>query len=118
MTTVLFYVIIYSVSLMLFMSIGIAISSVWDNLTGFGISTGITILFIVIFGITTPSFEQMIENDYYAMLENRPKCIDADKVSLGCKKDYIVWQKDSIAKQYSYDSVKVMLDNEQKEILK
>jgi hypothetical protein len=103
---------------MLFLVIGIAISSVCDNLTGFGISTGITILFIVIFGVTTPSFEQMIENDYYAMLENKPKCIDASNVSLGCKKDYIVWQKDSITKQYSYDSVKVMLDNEQKEILK
>lgn len=118
MTTVLFYVILYSVSIMLFLVIGIAISSVWDNLSGFGISTGVTILFIVIFGITTPSFEQMIENDYYAMLENRPKCIDAGNVSLGCKKDYIVWQKDSIMKQYRYDSVKVMLDNEQKEILK
>ena len=118
MTTILFYVILYSISIMLFLAIGIAISSVWDNLSGFGISTGITILFIVIFGVTTPSFEQMIENDYYAMLENRPKCIDASNVSLGCKKDYIVWQKDSITKQYRYDSVKVMLDNEQKEILK
>ena len=118
MTTVLFYVILYSISIMLFLVIGIAISSIWDNLTGFGISTGITILFIVIFGVTTPSFEQMIENDYYAMLENRPKCIDSDKVSLGCKKDYIVWQKDSITKQYKYDSAKVMLDNEQREILK
>ena len=118
MTTILFYVILYSISIMLFFFFFIAISSVWDNLSGFGISTGITILFIVIFGVTTPSFEQMIENDYYAMLENRPKCIDADKVSLGCKKDYIVWQKDSITKQYRYDSVKVMLDNEQKEIFK
>ena len=81
-----------------------------DNI-GFAIGTVATVLFIVIFVSCTPSTEQMIENDYYAMMEDRPKCIDAGDVSLGCKKDYIDWQKDSIEKQHKYDSVKVKLEN-------
>lgn len=71
------------------------------------------ILFMVLYANLTPSNEQMIENDYYAMLEDRPKCIDAGDVSLvslGCKIDYIDWQRDSIEKQHIYDSVKVKLD--------
>jgi hypothetical protein len=53
----------------------------------------------------------MIENDYHAMMKNRPKCIDNGDTSLGCKKNYIDWQKDSIEKQHKYDSVKVKLEN-------
>ena len=93
------------------MAVGIAVSSVLGESAGFGISAAITIIFVIIFGIATPSFEQMAENDYYTMLEDRPKCIDAGDVSLGCKKDYIDWQKDSIVKHHKYDSVKVKLEN-------
>ena len=82
-----------------------------DDDVGFGIGTVATALFVIFFSILTPSDEQMIENDYYAMLEDRPKCIDAGDVSLGCKMDYIDWQRDSIEKQHIYDSVKVKLDN-------
>lgn len=86
--------------------------------SAFAISTVATLLFIWLFIICTPGTEQMVENDYYAMMEDRSKCIDAGDVSLGCKKDYIDWQKDSIEKQHKYDSVKVKLENLQKEILK
>ncbi len=81
-----------------------------DNI-GFAIGTVAAVLFIVIFVSCTPSSEQMIENDYHAMMEDRPKCIDNGDTSLGCKKDYIDWQKDSIEKQHKYDSVKVKLEN-------
>jgi len=82
-----------------------------DDSAGFGIGVAATALFIGLFVSCTPSSEQMIENDYIAMKEDRPKCIDAGDVSLGCKKDYIDWQKDSIEKQHMYDSVKVKLEN-------
>lgn len=84
----------------------------------FGVGAGVTALFILLYANLTPSTEQMIENDYYSMMKDRPKCIDAVDVSLGCKKEYIDWQKDSIEKQHKYDSVKVKLENLQKEILK
>jgi high-affinity K+ transport system ATPase subunit B len=82
-----------------------------DNDSGFAIGIVVTILFVVLFANLTPSTAQMVENDYYAMMEDRPKCIDAGDVSLGCKKDYIDWQKDSVDKQHKYDSVKVKLEN-------
>jgi high-affinity K+ transport system ATPase subunit B len=82
-----------------------------DNDSGFAIGIVVTILFVVLFANLTPSTAQMVENDYYAMMEDRPKCIDAGDVSLGCKKDYIDWQKDSVEKQHKYDSVKVKLEN-------
>lgn len=44
-----------------------------DNDVGFGIGTLATALFVIFFTLLTPSDEQMIENDYYAMLEDRPK---------------------------------------------
>lgn len=110
MTTPLFWTILYSVSIILFLAIGITVSSIRGNSVGFGISACVTIIFVLIFCIATPNFEQMIENDYYTMPE-RPKCIEAGNVSLGCKKDYIVWQKDSIVKRHKYDSVKVKLEN-------
>ena len=77
----------------------------------FGVGAGVTALFILLYANLTPSTEQMIENDYYAMLKDRPNCIDSSDVSLGCKKEYIDWQKDSIEKQHKYDSVKVKLEN-------
>lgn len=77
----------------------------------FGIGAAVTALFILLYANLTPSTEQLTENDYYAMMKDRPKCIDAVDVSLGCKKDYIDWQKDSIEKQHKYDSVKVKLEN-------
>ena len=89
-----------------------------DDSVGFTIGAVATILFVLLFANLTPSMEQMIENNYYAMIDDRPKCIDTGDVSLGCKKDYINWQKDSIKRQHQYDSVKVKLENLQKEILK
>lgn len=119
MTTVIFdsILIIGAVTVFCAVSLSMTVLLDGDNI-GFAIGTVATVLFIVIFVSCTPSTEQMIENDYYAMMEDRPKCIDAGDVSLGCKKDYIDWQKDSIEKQHKYDSVKVKLENLQKEILK
>ena len=111
MTTTLFYAILTTGCLILFVGTGIALSAIMEDSIGIGIAVGITIAFVFIYVSATPSTEQMTENDYYAMLEDRPKCIDAGDVSLGCKKDYIVWQKDSIEKQHKYDSLKVMLEN-------
>ena len=111
MTTPIFYAILIVVSLILFLVIGIAVSAVLGESRGFWISAFITLFFGLIFCIATPSSEQMVENNYYAMLEDRPKCIDTGDTCLGCKKDYIDWQKDSVIKQHKYDSVKVMLDN-------
>lgn len=93
MTTPLFYVLLIAISSLLLISFGIVFSLILDDSIGFGISVVITVIFILIFSIATPSTEQMVENNYYAMLEDRPKCIDAVNVSLGCKKDYIYWQK-------------------------
>ena len=117
MTTPLFYVLLFAVSLILFWGIGILISDVLDDKIGFGISGVITLIYVIIFCIATPNFQEMTENDKYTMLE-KPECIDVGNVSLGCKKDYIVWQRDSIALQHKYDSVKTKLENIQKEILK
>ena len=110
MTTTLFYAILTTGWLILFAGTGIALSAIMEDSIGIGIAAVITIAFVFIYGAATPSMEQMTENDYYAMLEDRPKCIDAGDVSLGCKKDYIVWQKDSVEKQHKYDSLKVMLE--------
>ena len=119
MTIELFVAILVIVGSILFIGIGIILSSaLQDSVEGFGISTIITIFFVLIFGLATPSMEQMIENDYHAMLKDRPKCIDAGDTSLGCKKDYIDWQRDSIEKRRKYDSAKVKLENLQKEVLK
>lgn len=112
MTTTLFYAILTTGCLILFVGTGIALSAIMEDSIGIGIAAVITIAFVFIYGAATPSMEQMTENDYYAMLEDRPKCIDAGDVSLGCKKDYIVWQKDRVEKQRKYDSVKVMLEND------
>lgn len=117
MTTTLFSVLLLAVSIILFLGIGIPLSFALGDTAGIGISAGITIIFISIFCAATPSQEQMTENDYYAMLEDRPKCIDAGDASLGCKKDYIEWQKDSIEKQHKYDSAKDKLKNIQNEII-
>ena len=111
MTTTLFYAILTTGGLILFVGTGIALSAIMEDSIGIGIASVITIAFVFIYGAATPSMEQMTENDYYAMLEDRPKCIDAGDVSLGCKKDYIVWQKDSVEKQHKYDSLKVILEN-------
>lgn len=118
MTTAIFEVILIIGAVIIFGAVSFLMVSILDDATGFAIGSGATLLFIWLLIICTPSTEQMIENDYYAMMEDRPKCIDAGDVSLGCKKDYIVWQKDSIEKQHKYDSVKVKLENLQKEILK
>jgi hypothetical protein len=119
MTTIVFTTILIIVPLFIFVAVSLPLMILFvGDVTGWVTGIVAAVLFTLFFMILTPSTEQMVENDYYAMMENRPKCIDSDKVSLGCKKDYIVWQKDSITKQYKYDSVKVMLDNEQREILK
>lgn len=111
MTSTLFDSIMIIGAVLIFCAVSFLMVSLLDDSIGFAISIVITILFVVLFANLTPSWEQIIENDYHAMMEDRPKCIDAGDVSLGCKKDYIDWQKDSIVKQHKYDSVKVKLEN-------
>jgi NhaP-type Na+/H+ and K+/H+ antiporter len=94
-----------------FCAVSFLMVSLLNDSVGFCIAFISTLLFVVLFANLTPSMEQIIENDYIAMKEDRPKCIDVGDVSLGCKKDYIDWQKDSIEKQHKYDSVKVKLEN-------
>jgi hypothetical protein len=119
MTTIVFTTILIIVPLFIIIAVSFPMMSLFDgDAAGWFIGIVIDVLFILFFMILTPSTEQMIENDYYAMMEDRPKCIGVGDVSLGCKKDYIDWQKDSVEKQHKYDSVKVMLENRQKEILK
>jgi uncharacterized membrane protein required for colicin V production len=112
MTTTIFTTILIIGAVITFFAVSFLMVSLLDDLVGFVIGAVATILFIGLFVSCTPSNEQMIENDYYAMMEDRPKCIDAGDVSLGCKKDYIEWQKDSIEKQHKYDSAKVKLENQ------
>ncbi len=111
MTTPIYYVLLIVISLLLFWGIGLLISDLIDDTLGFAISGCMTLIFVIIYCNVTPSSEQMVENNYYAMLEDKPKCIVAGNVNLGCEKDYILWQKDSIEKQHKYDSVKVLLKN-------
>ena len=119
MTTTLFVIIPIIGATALFIGCALTLMTILSSETdSIACAIIITIIFIVGYCIFTPSMEQMIENNYYAMMEDRPNCIDAGDVSLGCKKEYIDWQKDSIEKQHRYDSVKVKLENLQKEILK
>lgn len=119
MTTTLFMVLIITGSIILCLGCALSLSTVIDNdNVCVLLSFAIAFIFVAGFSLLTPSTNQMIENDYYAMLYDRPECIDASNVSLGCKEKYIDWQKDSIEKQRKYDSVKVVLDNKQKELLK
>lgn len=112
MTTVIFTTILVLGAVIIFCAVSFPMMKLFDgDSAGWAIGVVVTILFVVLFSILTPSSEQMIENDYHAMMEDRPKCIDAGDVSLGCKKDYIDWRKDSIEKQHKYDSVKVKLEN-------
>lgn len=112
MTTSIFMTILVICAVLIFGIVSFLMMSILDNSdSGFVIGIVVSILFVVLFANLTPSTAQMVENDYYAMMEDRPKCIDAGDVSLGCKKDYIDWQKDSVEKQHKYDSVKVKLEN-------
>jgi hypothetical protein len=112
MTTTIFMTILIIGAVLIFGIVSFLMMSILDNSdSGFVIGIVVSILFVVLFANLTPSTAQMVENDYYAMMEDRPKCIDVGDVSLGCKKDYIDWQKDSIEKQHKYDSVKVKLEN-------
>ena len=112
MTTTIFMTILIIGAVLIFCVVSFLMVSILDdNDSGFAVGIVVTILFVVLFANLTPSTAQMVENDYYAMIEDRPKCIDAGDVSLGCKKDYIVWQKDSVEKQHKYDSLKVILEN-------
>ena len=112
MTTTIFMTILIIGAVLIFGVVSFLMVSILDdNDSGFDVGIVVTILFVVLFANLTPSTAQMVENDYYAMMEDRPKCIDAGDRSLGCKKDYIDWQKDSIEKQRKYDSVKVKLEN-------
>ena len=111
MTSSIFMTILIIGAVLIF-AVSFLMMSILDNSDSvFAIGLIVTILFAVLFANLTPSTAQMVENDYHAMMEDRPKCIDAGDVSLGCKKDYIDWQKDSIVKQHKYDSVKVKLEN-------
>jgi hypothetical protein len=113
MTTTIFITILIIGAVIIFCAVSFPMMEILNgDSVGFGIGVAATVLFIGLFVSCTPSCEQMIENDYHAMMEDRPKCIDAGDVSLGCKKDYINWQKDSIEKQHKYDSVKVKLENQ------
>ena len=111
MTSVIFMTILVIGAVLIFGAVSFLMVSLLNDETGFAVSIAVTALFVILFANLTPSTEQMIENDYHAMMEDRPKCIDAGDVSLGCKKDYIEWQKDSIEMQHKYDSVKVKLEN-------
>lgn len=112
MTTSIFMTILVICAVLIFGIVSFLMMSILDNSdSGFAIGIVVAILFVVIFANLTPSTAQMVENDYYAMMEDRPKCIDSGDRSLGCKKDYIDWQKDSVEKQHKYDSVKVKLEN-------
>ena len=112
MTTTLFVSLLLIGGTVLFLGCALTLMNMLDSEnTGIACAFIITIIFIVGYCIFTPSMEQMTENNYYAMLKDRPNCIDDRYVSLGCKKDYIDWQKDSIEKQHEYDSVKVKLEN-------
>lgn len=112
MTTIIFMTILIIGAVLIFGVVSLQMMKLFDDdSAGFGIGVAATALFIGLFVSCTPSSEQMIENDYHAMMEDRPKCIDNGDTSLGCKKDYIDWQKDSIEKQHMYDSVKVKLEN-------
>lgn len=120
MTTTLFIVIMIFVSVSLIFICGLPIAHASESIDA-GLVFGIIIagIFCVVYcKFLTPSREQMIENDYYAMMKERPACIEASRVNLDCKKDYIVWVRDSVEKRRSYDSVKVLIDNMEKNILK
>lgn len=119
MTTTFFMVLLIIGSIVLLISCTIPLANIFDNFdAGFICAFFITLIFDVGYCIFMPSTEQLIENDYYAMLDDRPKCINAGDTSIGCKINYIKWQKDSIHMQHKYDSIKVVLDNKQKELLK
>ena len=119
MTPILFDSILIIGAVIIFCTVSFLMMALSDSdSVGWTTGTVVTILFVVLFANLTPSWEQMIENDYNSMMADRPKCIDRRDTSLGCKKDYIDWQKDSIEKQHKYDSVKVKLENLQKDILK
>ncbi len=118
MTTTIFMIILIIGAVTVFCAVSFLMVSLLNDSVGFCISFISTLLFVVLFANLTPSMEQIIENDYIAMKEDRPKCIDNGDTSLGCKKDYISWQKDSIEKQHKYDSVKVKLENLQNKIIR
>ena len=112
MTTTIFMTILIIGAVLIFAVVSfLMLSRFNDNDSSFAVGIVVAILFVVLFANLTPSTAQMVENDYRAMMEDRPKCIDSGDTSLGCKKDYIDWQKDSIEKQHKYDSVKVKLEN-------
>ena len=112
MTTTIFMTILIIGAVTIFCAVSFPLTDLFDgDSAGLAIGIVVTILFVVFFANLTPSTEQLTENDYNSMMANRPKCIDSGDTSLGCKKDYIDWQKDSIEKQHKYDSVKVKLDN-------
>ena len=120
MTTTLFIVIMIVVSVALIFVFGFPAAHATESIDA-GLVCGVIIagIFCVVYcKFLTPSREQMIENDYYAMMKDKPKCFDSGHVNLDCRKDYIEWQMDSIEKRHKYDSVKVLLDNLEREILK
>ena len=112
MTTSLFVVLLIIGSIVVFIVSATVLSNIfYSNEVGTWCALIITSICILLYNIFAPSMEQRIENDYYAMLNDRPKCIDVSNVSFGCKINYIEWQQDSIRKQHKYDSVKVKLEN-------
>ena len=112
MTTSLFIVLLIIGSIVVCIVSAVILTDMLDDKdTGTAFAVIITAIFIAIYMCFTPSIAQMIENDYYAMMHDRPECIDANDVTLGCKLDYVEWQQDSIRKQHKYDSVKVKLEN-------
>ena len=111
MTTSLFVVLLMIGSSILFIISTVFLTGMLDDKdTGTAFAAIITAIFIAMYMCFTPSSEQMIENDYYAMMHDRPDCIDAKDVTLGCKLDYVEWQQDSVIKQHDYDSVKAKLE--------
>lgn len=112
MTTTLFLILLIIGSIVVFIVSAVLLYNIFDDSeVGEMCATLITAIYILLYYMLTPSTEQWIENDYYQMLKDRPKCIDTGNVSLGCIQDYVEWQQDSIKKQHKYDSVKVKLEN-------
>ena len=120
MTTTLFIAIMIVLSVVLIFFFGFIMAHATESVdAGLVFGVIVAVIFCVVYcKFLTPSREQMIENDYYALMKDRPKCIEASRVNLDCKKDYIEWQRDSIEKRHIYDSVKVLIDKMEREILK
>ena len=83
MTSIVFSSIIVIGAVLIFAVVSFSMMMLSNNDTvGWISGTIAAALFVVIFANLTPSSAQLVENDYYAMMEDRPKCIDNGDTSL------------------------------------